>query len=311
MVKAILQEYDVRPKKRLGQSFLCDERVAGRIIEALEIDEGGVVLEVGPGLGILTVELVKRAGRVVTVEIDPRLADVLKGELVGYDNFHLIEGDILRVDFEQVRIYSGADRLKLIGNLPYQITSPLIYHLIEQKSAVERAVVMVQKEVARRMVALPGGKDYGALSVFVQYHTAPSLMFDVPAEAFYPKPKVDSSVVKLEVLKEPLVPVKDERLFFQMVRAAFGHRRKMLRNALSSRLNLLDSDLNKVASLSKIDLNRRGETLSIAEFGRLSDATWETKSETAKACFYNVASSPGVKWKGGSWYTTSSPSAKP
>lgn len=250
------------------------------MIDALDPGPREVVLEVGPGLGILTGKLAERAGWVVAVELDLQLADILKKELAGCDNFHLIEGDILKVDLRRVKADFGAPKLKVIGNLPYQITSPLLHWLIEQKWAVERAVVMVQREVARRMVALPGSKGYGALSVFIQYYTVPTLLFDVPAEAFYPQPKVDSSVVRLEILEESPISVQDEQFFFRVVRAAFGHRRKMLRNALSSLPELLDLELDKVAQFSGIDLGRRGETLSLAEFGRLSNVIWEIRRVT-------------------------------
>lgn len=275
----ILKKLDLRPARSLGQNFLTDEGILRRIGQAAEVGTNDVILEVGPGLGSLTSVLAENAGCVVAVEIDKRLIPVIQSNLIGYRNVFLINDDILKLDVHKALMpyminEDGTQRkLKIVANLPYYITTPVIMKLLESGVEAECMVFMVQKEVADRMGADPGGKDYGALSVAVQYYSRPSVVMQVHPHSFVPQPEVDSSVVKLELYKTPPVELADKELFFKVVKAAFGQRRKTLVNALSnaSYLGLDKERIFELLDKAGIDRNRRGETLSIGQFAQLSN----------------------------------------
>ena len=272
----ILHTFKLKADKRLGQNFLIDEEVVRRIVAAAELSEGDTVLEVGPGIGTLTQGLAQSGARVVAVELDKRLLPVLAKTLEGYDNVRIENGDILEVDIKNI---VGAPTFKVAANLPYYITTPIIFNLLEQRLSMERLVAMVQKEVAERMVAKPGGKDYGALSVSIQYYTEPEIAFIVPPASFIPAPNVDSAVIVCKRRTVPPVEVCDEKLFFKVVKAAFSVRRKMLSNALK---NMGISSVQAAAWLERagIDPKRRGETLSLADFASLTNCFKEVLAET-------------------------------
>lgn len=271
----ILHTFKLKADKRLGQNFLIDEEVVRRIVAAAELSEDDTVLEVGPGIGTLTQGLAQSGARVVAVELDKRLLPVLAKTLEGYDNVRIENGDILEVDIKNI---VGAPTFKVAANLPYYITTPIIFNLLEQRLPMERLVAMVQKEVAERMVAQPGGKDYGALSVSIQYYTEPEIAFIVPPESFIPAPNVDSAVIVCKRRTVPPVEVCDEKLFFKVVKAAFSVRRKMLSNALK---NMGISSVQAAAWLERagIDPKRRGETLSLADFASLTNCFKEVLAE--------------------------------
>lgn len=268
----ILKTFGIHTNKRLGQNFLIDERVVEGIVEAAEVTADDTVLEIGPGIGTLTQALAETGARVVAVELDRRLVDVLSKTLKGYDNVRVVHGDILQINIlEEV----AAPSFKVVANLPYYITTPIIMGLLEQRMPIERLVTMVQKEVAERMVAPPGGKDYGALSVAVQYYTEPKVSFLVPPGSFLPPPAVESAVIRCLVRGEPPVNIKSEKTFFRVVKAAFSQRRKTLANALKAG-GVPAQDLPEILAAAEIDGARRGETLSLSEFASIADA-WEAK----------------------------------
>ena len=263
----ILKTFNLRADKRLGQNFLVDEQIVKQIIAAAELSAEDTVLEVGPGIGTLTQALAETGAQVVAVELDRRLLPVLAKTLAGYDNIEIINEDILQLD---IRKAVPQGNFKVVANLPYYITTPIIFNLLEQKLPMERLVAMVQKEVAERMVAKPGGKDYGALSVAIQYYTEPAIAFVVPPASFVPPPSVDSAVIVCKRRQEPPVQIVDEKLFFRVVKAAFSVRRKMLSNALKN-MGIDNEQAAAWLELAEIDGKRRGETLSLVEFAALTN----------------------------------------
>ena len=263
----ILKRFGIRMSKKLGQNFLIDENVVNNIVEAAGIAHGDAVLEIGPGIGSLTQGLAEAGATVTAVEIDRRLLDVLAKTLEGYDNVRVVHGDILKIDISET---VGAPRYKVVANLPYYITTPIIMGLLEARMPIDVLVTMVQKEVAQRMVAVPGTKDYGALSVAVQYYTKAEIMFIVKPDSFIPPPSVDSAVIRCTVREKPPVQV-DEKIFFRVVKAAFAQRRKTLSNTLKTS-GVPAETLKVILAAAGIDGNRRGETLSIDEFAALSNA---------------------------------------
>ncbi|EGL81851.1 Ribosomal RNA small subunit methyltransferase A [Caldalkalibacillus thermarum TA2.A1] len=273
--KMLLEKYGFTFKKSLGQNFLVDSNILRAQVEAAALDKTTGVIEVGPGIGALTEQLAIRAGRVVAFEIDQRLIPILEESLRPYDNVHIIHQDVLKADLEQVvKTYlRGLDKLKVVANLPYYVTTPILLHFIESGLRFEHIVVMVQKEVADRLTATAGSKDYGSLTVFVQYYTEPELIKVVPKTVFVPRPQVDSALVKLSLRKEPPVQVVDEDLFFKTVRACFAQRRKTLLNNLLHQLVGKERKRELVQVLHELDIDpsRRGETLTIAEFARLAN----------------------------------------
>ena len=264
----ILNRFKLRADKKLGQNFLIDENVVHQIVAAAELSEADTVLEVGPGIGTLTQGLAESKARVVAVELDTRLLPVLATTLNGYDNVRVVHGDILKVNImEEV----GAPSFKVCANLPYYITTPIIFALLEQRLPMERLVAMVQKEVAERMAAQPGGKEYGALSVAIQYYTEPKIAFIVPPTSFIPAPAVDSAVIVCKRREKPPVEVCDEGLFFRVVKAAFSLRRKMLSNSLKN-MGIKSEQVAKWLELAGVDGKRRAETLSLEDFAKLTNS---------------------------------------
>lgn len=263
----ILHRFKLRADKKLGQNFLIDENIVRNIVAAAELSDKDTVLEVGPGIGTLTQGLAESGASVVAVELDKRLLPVLDTTLEGYDNVRIVNGDILQVDIMQT---VGVDEFKVCANLPYYITTPIIFALLEKRLPMERLVAMVQKEVAERMAAKPGGKDYGALSVAIQYYTEPEIAFIVPPSSFIPAPSVDSAVIVCKRREKPPVEVCDEALFFRVVKAAFSLRRKMLNNSLKN-MGIKGEQVAKWLELAGVDGKRRAETLSLEDFSALTN----------------------------------------
>jgi 16S rRNA (adenine1518-N6/adenine1519-N6)-dimethyltransferase len=248
-------------KKYLGQNFLFDPSILSRIVGSADVGSDDLIVEIGPGPGKLTRMLAERAGRVVAIEIDDKLYEKLKGELAGFSNIELIRGDALKYHYEDL------PEFKVVANIPYYITTPLIFRLLDVKGKLKSMTLAVQKEVAERIVAKPGTKAYGVLSLVVQYHAEPSLRFLIPKEAFRPVPKVDSAIVILRILDKPSVGVGNEKLFFRIIKTAFSQRRKMLSNSLKS----VRQDVKEWLIRAGIDPHRRPETLNIEEFARLAN----------------------------------------
>lgn len=271
-LKAIMTAHGIRPQHKLGQNFLTDARVLEGIVAAAEIGSEDLVLEIGPGLGTLTQQLAMAAGKVLAIELDRNLVEILRKTLLEmHPNVELIQGDAGRIDLHTLlaeRLAPGA-KAKVAANLPYYITTPLIMRLLEENLPLDTIVVMVQKEVADRMVAPPGGKDYGALSVAVQYYTEPRIAVKVSRGAFLPPPEVDSAVVAMKLRAAPPVDAPREA-FFRVVKAAFGQRRKALGNALAGGLALDKARIQEALSQAQIDPTRRGETLSLQEFAEIT-----------------------------------------
>ena len=291
----ILQAFHLKADKNLGQNFLVEESVVNRIAKAAELTPEDTVLEIGPGIGTLTQALAMTGASVLSVELDKRLIPVLQETVGAYKNVRIVQGDILKVNIPEIIAEVKADRktadaagevaeaesemkqsdtFKVCANLPYYITTPIIMYLLEQKLPLERLVVMVQKEVAERMTAGPGGRDYGAISVAMQYYTEPKIAFIVKAGSFLPAPKVDSAVLVCKRRSTPPVEVPDEKTFFKVVAAAFSVRRKMLNNSLKNMGGLNGEQVKAWLDRAGIDGRRRAETLSLEEFAMLA-RTWE------------------------------------
>ena len=270
-IKRIASKYGFVFKKGLGQNFLSSQSVLEDIAMASEIENEGVI-EIGPGFGVLTNQLAKRAKKVVALEIDDRLIPVLADTLGEYDNVKVINQDVLKTDMKKlIDDEFDGEKVSVAANLPYYITTPIITALIEGDLPLKNLVVMVQKEVADRIIATPGTKNYGAISVLCQYYTEPELVCTVGANLFIPPPKVDSAVVKMVFRNTPAVSVRDEKMFFKTVKAAFSQRRKTLLNCLVSNFTHTKAELTELMESVGIEPTRRGETLSLEEFARLSD----------------------------------------
>lgn len=267
----IMKQYGIKANKALGQNFLIDTNILDKIILAGKVGEADHVVEIGPGLGSLTQKLAGKAGKLTVIEKDRQLIPVLKETLSEYTNISYIEGDVLKVDWSQ--ILAPGEKVKIIANLPYYITTPIIMGILEGGIPTENMVFMVQREVAERMVASPGGKDYGALSIAIQFYSDPEIVTIVPPTVFIPRPNVDSAVIKLTTLEKPAVEVENEEIFFKVVRSAFQQRRKTLRNSLSKSVELHLSKDEAIAALEAAAINPqlRGEKLGLDDFGRLSD----------------------------------------
>ncbi|WP_139492603.1 16S rRNA (adenine(1518)-N(6)/adenine(1519)-N(6))-dimethyltransferase RsmA [Brevibacillus dissolubilis] len=273
--REIIEKYGFSLKKSLGQNFLTDINILHNIIEASELTKDKAAIEIGPGIGALTEQLCRAAGKVMAIEIDQRLLPILEDTLSPYDNVKVVHGDVLKLNVPQLiqENLGGYEHVSLVANLPYYITTPILMGILEARLPLDHIVVMIQKEVADRIAAKPGSKDYGSLSVAAQFYAETEIAMIVPATVFVPKPNVDSAVIKLTIRKKPPVEVADEDLFFRVLRAAFGQRRKTLLNNLVTNFFGKDQKEKALISLEKagIDPSRRGETLTIEEFGRLAN----------------------------------------
>jgi 16S rRNA (adenine1518-N6/adenine1519-N6)-dimethyltransferase len=281
----VMKKHGFVLKKSLGQNFLIDPNILHKIVAAANLDSGKGALEIGPGIGALTQQLAKAAGKVVAVEIDQRLLPILKETMQSYDNVQVIHGDVLKLSLEEIfQAFAPLQQVSVVANLPYYVTTPIVMKLLEARLPLENIVVMIQKEVALRMAAPPGGKDYGSLSIAVQYYCEPELVMIVPRTVFIPQPNVDSAVIKLKVRQKPPVEVADENWFFEVVQASFAQRRKTITNNLLARFFTKETrdQLPPILSACAIDPVRRGETLSLDEYARLSNALLPFQTETAK-----------------------------
>lgn len=270
-LQEIFLKYDLAPLKRLGENYLIDANIKDKIIAEAAPSKDDVILEIGPGLGALTVDLAASGARLVAVEKDKKAFAILK-KMIGteFPNLTLFHDDILKFDLKSI----GADKIKVVSNLPYYITTPIMELLIDNAKLISSALVMVQREVANRLMAAPGTKDYGSLGCFVQYHTKPVYLYTIKRTSFYPVPDVDSSLIRLEILDKPSVDVKDEALFFKVVRSSFNQRRKTILNSLSRELalNMPKDELSAILDRVGIAPSARPETLSLVDFAKIANA---------------------------------------
>lgn len=277
-IKEIRERYGFKISKSLGQNFLTDKNIIDRIIEAADIGENDLVVEIGPGLGVLTYEAAQLAGKVLAVEIDSNLIPILNENLAEFDNIEIVNQDFLKTDLTALLEQHGEIRsqrregVKILGNLPYYITTPIIMKILESGAPVDSITIMMQKEVADRIKASPGGKTYGALSVAVQYYCTVVDVAKVPRDVFYPQPNVDSAVLRLDIRKERPVELDDESVFFACVKGGFGQRRKTLLNSITGVCGLSKEAAAEALDEAGIDRARRAETLSLTEFAELANA---------------------------------------
>lgn len=268
VVHYICKRFDIKMSKKLGQNFLIKRGIVDEIVKAADLQEGEPVLEIGPGIGTLTQGLAQSGANVTAIELDTRLLEVLDTTLAQYSNVTIVHGDVLKLDVPSIM---NNESFKVVANLPYYITTPIIMSLLESRLPIERLVVMVQKEVALRMVAKPGTKDYGALSVAVQYYTEPDIVLDVPPKSFLPAPAVTSSVIRCVLRDKPPVDVVDEKLFFRVVKAGFAQRRKTFANTMKT-TGLSKDRIEELLVKANIDGQRRGETFTLQEFADVANA---------------------------------------
>lgn len=264
----LVKKYNFKFTKSLGQNFLVDQSVPRDIVDGADVGPEDLVIEIGPGVGTLTAQILKIAKRVVAIELDDTLIPILTEELGGYPNFSLIHNDALKVNFDE--IIGDEQSVKLVANLPYYVTTPIIVKLLKEKHKFKSLTIMIQKEVAERMNAEPGNKDYGALTLLVQYYCNTKIVRKVPPACFIPRPKVDSIVIRLDKIDEPKVKVDNEKLFFDIIRNSFNMRRKTLWNGVKS-IGPAKEKLEEAFEKAGVDPKRRGETLSIQEFATLAN----------------------------------------
>lgn len=274
VIKQILEESGFKFSKSLGQNFLIDESVLDKMIAGSGINENTNVIEIGPGFGTLTQRLCMNAKKVVAIEIDKTAIPILSDNLNEFDNLTIINDDVLKCNLEDIidREF-GDESIKIVANLPYYITTPIIMHILENRINADSLCIMIQKEVAERIAATPGTKDYGALSIAVNYYANPRMICHVPPSSFIPMPKVSSSVISLDILSEPSVETKSEKGYFKVVKAAFAQRRKTLLNALSNSpaIPMSKDEIAKILQKCNIDEKRRGETLSLQDFADIAN----------------------------------------
>lgn len=277
--KEILEKYHLRAKKSLGQNFIIDTNILENIVRAGSVDKETTVIEIGPGIGALTEQIAKQAKEVFAFEIDGRLIPVLEDTLADYSNITVLHEDILKVDFEKFQKdhLTDSKRLVVIANLPYYITTPIVMHLIESSLPIEQMILMMQKEVAERLEAKPSTKEYGSLSIAIQAYMDVDIAFTVPRTVFMPQPNIESAIVRLKTLDESPLQVKNEGLFFKIMRASFAQRRKTIWNNLRRELDEKEKEalLREAFENSGIDPSRRGESLTIEDFGKLADALYD------------------------------------
>jgi len=256
----LMRKYNIKANKNLGQNFLISEEVLEQIINIADVTSEDIVIEIGPGLGSLTKKLLKTAKKVICIELDKKMIKILENRFNG-TNLEIINQDVLKTDLQEF----CRERVKIVANLPYYITTPIIMKLLEEKLNIESITVMVQKEVAKRLTAKPGTKDTGAITYAINYYTIPEYSLEVSSKCFIPSPEVDSAVIKLNVLKEPSIKIKNEEIFFKIIKLAFGQRRKTLSNALETGF----PNSKKMLEELGIEKNRRGETLTLEEFAKI------------------------------------------
>ena len=273
--KFIMKKYNIVANKRLGQNFLVDENVVNNIVMSSNLDKEDLVIEIGPGLGTLTKKILEKAGKVICVELDPKMVKIIKERFNLYNNFEVINEDVLKIDLNKIiqeNMVDGITNAKVVANLPYYITTPIIMKLLEEKLNISSITVMVQKEVAERLAAIPGDKLTGSITYTVWYYTEPQIMFEVPRESFIPEPEVTSSVIKFEILNKPRIEVEDEENFFRLIKTAFMQKRKTLVNALING-GIFDSreKLEMILKQLEIDTRIRGEKLTLEDYKKIAD----------------------------------------
>jgi len=270
--KFLMNKYNITANKNYGQNFLVDENVVSGIVQNAEVSKNDLVIEIGPGLGTLTSYLLENAGKVICIELDTHMLKILNDRFSLYTNFELINDDVLKVNLKElISQNSEFENVKVVANLPYYITTPIIMKLLEDKLNLTSITVMVQKEVAERLTEAPGSKNTGSITYSINYYTNPKTVIDVPKESFIPSPKVDSSVIKLDILPEPKIKVLDEELFFKVIKCAFMQKRKTLINSLSNSGITTKELLEKILTEMKLDLRVRAEQLTLEQFGMISD----------------------------------------
>lgn len=273
--KFIMKQNNISANKSLGQNFLIDENVVMGIIDSSNINKEDLVIEIGPGLGTLTSKLLEKAGKVICVELDSKMVKIIKERFKLYENIEIINEDILKIDLEKLikeNKNENIKKAKVVANLPYYITTPIIMKLLEEKLEIESITVMIQKEVAQRLASVPGKKDTGSITYTVWYYTEPKIVLEVPKDSFIPEPEVTSSVIKFDVLKKPRIELKDEKLFFKIIKAAFMQKRKTLVNALTNgKIFETREDAEKALKELNIDLKIRGEKLTLEEYKKILD----------------------------------------
>ncbi len=264
----ILKKYGLRANKKLGQNFLINEEIINEIVEKADVQKNDVIIEIGPGLGSLTAKLLENAKKVIAIELDPDMSKILRERFSLYDNFELIENDVLKVNSQE--IIFEYESVKVVANLPYYITTPIIMKLLEDKLKLKSITVMVQKEVGERFCAKPNSKEYGAITISINYYTKPEVIIDVPKENFEPVPEVDSCVIKLDIRDVPPVSLKNEKEFFNLVKAGFSQRRKTINNSLAS-MGKTKEQVKNVLEKLNIDPKLRAENLTIEQFAEISN----------------------------------------
>ena len=270
--KFIMDKYHITANKNLGQNFLIDDDTVSGIVDAANVSKDDLIIEIGPGLGTLTKELLDRAGKVICIELDKRMIEILNDRFSMYDNFKVLNDDVLKVNLKELIEKEKVKTTKIVANLPYYITTPIIMKLLEERLDIETITVMIQKEVADRLVTKPGTGDTGAITYAIHYYTNPKRVLEVPNTAFIPEPKVNSTVINLEVLKEPKVAVKDEKKLFMVIKSAFMQRRKTLLNALANSNKYGSKEqICKTLELLSIDNRVRPEKLTLEEFAKIAD----------------------------------------
>ncbi len=272
--KFLMKKYGITANKKLGQNFLIDENVIDSIVNASEITDEDLVIEIGPGLGTLTAKLLEKAGKVICIELDDRMISILKDRFFMYENFEVINEDVLKVNLDNLikenKKNTNIKNVKIVANLPYYITTPIIMKLLEDKLDIESITVMIQKEVADRLTAIPGQKNSGAITYTVYYYANAEEILTVPNTSFIPEPEVESEVIKLNLRKEPAIKLKDEKKFFSLIKAAFMQRRKTLLNAVgNSGLEITKEQMEQILTELNIDTRVRGEALSIQQYAQI------------------------------------------
>ena len=270
--KFIMDKYHITANKNLGQNFLVNDDAVTGIVDASNVSKDDLIIEIGPGLGTLTKELLDRAGKVICIELDKRMIEILNDRFSMYDNFKVLNDDVLKVNLKELIAEEKVKTTKIVANLPYYITTPIIMKLLEERLDIETITVMIQKEVADRLVTKPGTGDTGAITYAIHYYTNPKRVLEVPNTAFIPEPKVNSTVINLEVLKEPKVAVKDEKKLFDVIKTAFMQKRKTLLNALANSNKYGSKEqICKTLELLSIDNRVRPEKLTLEEFAKIAD----------------------------------------